>query len=344
MKIIFVVPELYNCGPVNVVLNLVKVLHRENEIRVVSLKKSNRNSMVSEFLEYCKMGVMEDITKLSNNNLINYFKGFDIVHSHGYYPDKIVGSMELNAKKISTIHCMFYKDYPKEYGYVKGFFGAYLHYNVFRKNTFSAVICCSDSVKINFLKHVNISNIYSINNGVDHTKFNRSSIVNVDLKKDLNLVEFKRIFVYSGRLIRRKCVPELIEYFNEKSSPSDVLLILGEGPELSLCKKKAIDKKNIIFLGNVSDPEEYYKISDFVISMSSAEGYPMSIVEAVSSGCFALLSNNESHIEFVEKNQAVSCILDKKSKIPVNTAATNNIYQLSADFMASKYLNIYKSS
>ena len=68
-------------------------------------------------------------------------------------------------------------------------------------------------------------------------------------------------------------------FFNEKQFNNTQLFLLGEGVEETICRKKANNNPNIIFLGFRNTPEKYYQIADYVISTSSAEGYPMSILE-----------------------------------------------------------------
>ena len=75
--------------------------------------------------------------------------------------------------------------------------------------------------------------------------------------------------------------------------------------------------------------------------MSSAEGYPMSIIEAVSSGCYALLSNNNSHLEFIKYKGNATLICNFNIKL-VEKRKINNKF-LSSSIMACKYMEFYKS-
>ncbi|HHB1599825.1 TPA: glycosyltransferase, partial [Acinetobacter baumannii] len=161
----------------------------------------------------------------------------------------------------------------------------------------------------------------------------------MELRKGLNFDVYKRIYIYAGRLIRRKRVPELIDLFLIKAQHDDLLIILGDGEELDKCKERAA-QGNIKLIGNVDNPEFYYQISDFVISNSSAEGYPMSIIEAVSCGCFAFLSDIEPHREFVSNNPQVSCLLDVWDECKV--LSEESVEHLSARVMALSYLNVYE--
>ncbi|MDX7881733.1 glycosyltransferase family 4 protein [Acinetobacter nosocomialis] len=343
MNIGILLPEIYNCGPVNVALNIVKELSKlENvDIMVISLRPLKNNETLDFFKKYSSLGVYA----LNENNYFKDLKNIalhlDVIHSHGFYPDKLVSKLDGNIKKITTVHCMFYKDYIKEYGIFKGFIGALSHFRILNKGRFDTIVGCSLSVRYYCEKHLNNKiNINYILNGVDQTRFYKLSAgKRMELRKDLNFDVYKRIYIYAGRLIRRKRVPELIDLFLIKAQHDDLLIILGDGEELDECKERAA-QGNIKLIGNVDNPEFYYQISDFVISNSSAEGYPMSIIEAVSCGCFAFLSDIEPHREFVSNNPQVSCLLDVWDECKV--LSEESVEHLSARVMALSYLNVYE--
>ena len=343
MKICYIVPEVYNCGPINVVKNLISVLSVSHEIGLISLRGGRDESLNNFFSNICSLGfydfkksinLKDDILKIANK--------FDVIHSHGYYPDKILSCLDVDVKKISTIHSMFYQDYPKEYGFLKGIIGAFIHFKVFKKNKFDHIIACSKALADYFYDKTKLNNISFINNGVDQSLFFPLDPVSKNNRlNEVGFHNYKRTFVYSGRLIRRKRVPELINFFVNNANSDDLLIVLGEGEEFDDCKK--IAKNNIIFLGHVNNPEYYYQISDFIISNSSAEGYPMSILEAASCGCFAILSNIKPHVEFVENNPDISELLNNFNFNDVVEINSNYSFsELSSLSMAKKYLDFYK--
>ncbi len=342
MNIAIVVPSLIRCGPINVALEIIKNVNRSQKeiyFTIVCMNKNFDESLITWIHSQNLAGIvfLSDITL----HLETFFKKFDVVHSHGFYPDKLLSELKIQVKKISTIHCMFYKDYPKEYGLVKGYIGAFLHMKILKKGNFDYIVGCSKSVGEYVYSNTKLDNIVHINNGVDQSLF--FPLDEVSKRKRLIKMGFnnyKRIFTYSGRLIRRKRVPELIDYFSKVAKPDDLLIILGDGEELDCCKKKS--KDNIFFAGHVNNPEEYYKISNYIISNSAAEGYPMSILEAVSCGCFALLSNIQPHIEFIESNPNLSKLIGDFDFHNEDEKFLNNSFsQLSSSLMANKYLDFY---
>ena len=117
--------------------------------------------------------------------------------------------------------------------------------------------------------------------------------------------------------------------------------MLGDGKEDIISKEKAKDIPNILFLGFCDTPEKYYQIADYVICLSSAEVYPMSILEAVSCGCYAYLSDIPSHKEFLNNNPTCGDLIENISENNISKNRNTNFYNLSAEKMADEYTKIY---
>lgn len=339
MNVGVLIPRLVSCGPINVALSIIKSLNSCEKINftIILVHSSNNDNILCDFLRL-DMGVsvliLDEKDKLKS--LSDICKKLDVVHSHGFYPDKLLS--KINIKKITTVHSMFYKDYVNEYGYLKGFIASFLHFRFLKKGDFNYIVGCSKSVSSYIHKFIFKDNIEFINNGVDQNIFHKVNFsIKMERRKKLKIDGYSRVFLYSGRIIRRKRVPELIDIFKKNFSDNDVLLILGDGEELNECKRKG--DGNIIFLGSVKNPEYYYQCSDFIISNSSAEGYPMSIIEAVSCGCLAILSDISPHREFIKNNSSVACLID-------NICFMNEKFDykaLSSEAMSLKYYNLYLS-
>lgn len=336
IKIGFLIAEIKNCGPVNVVFSIIQNMDlNKYEVMLISVRENN--SGYKDIIgDRCCLGIYS----LENHSLEDLTKNLDIIHSHGYYPDKQVANLkDNNVCKVTTIHCNFFKDYIQEYGFIKGVIGAFFHFYYLRKGFFHFYIACSYAIKKNIDLYLDEKRTLSINNGVNQEVFIPISEEEKQRRKrELKLTSYDKIFIYSGRLIRRKQVPELITYFSQNITDNSVLLIMGEGEELEKCKELASDK--IIFLGHRNNPQKYYQVSDFVLSMSNSEGYPMSILEAVSCGCYAFLSDIPSHREFIKFNKDKADFIDKLSSEKVNKLS--NLDELSAKKMTKKYEILYR--
>lgn len=119
---------------------------------------------------------------------------------------------------------------------------------------------------------------------VDNTfSYRKNSLLRVSVKQKTSrqfLLDMNQYFLYVGRLVKYKKVDLLVETFNELGLP---LVIVGVGSEQYKLKSKS--KKNIIFLGKVSDdelPKIYENAKAFL--MPQDEDFGITAVEAQSYG------------------------------------------------------------
>lgn len=360
MKIIFFVPRIENCGPVNVVLNIVKELcsYPNISITIISLRRQNNGSAEDYSLKFKEANV-EDIIYLDQysmpfKNLLDLNKivrNADVIHSHGFFPDFYTSLITKKILKISTAHCIFLRDYQSTYGRFKGSTFAFLHHMVYLNPSFNNLIGCSENVEKYLLK-TNIFNrnkISTIQNGVNHNSFfklnNKIKLNNRQkLLTELEIPQHtcSNILIYSGGLTRRKRVPELIDWFLDLPSNDNILLILGDGEEREKCEKATKNANNIFFLGFVNETSPWYQIGDYIVSNSSLEGFPMSILEGMSCGCKALLSDIPAHKEVIKYFPSLAMPLSKDFS-GFNDVKTSEIElsHLSSSRMAKQYLSIY---
>lgn len=357
MKICFFVPKVKNCGPVNVVINLIKefVRYEGVQVQLVAVRGSIIESDYSRLFK--KLGVsdvvsldglsfLEKIRKL--NSIID---GVDIIHSHCFFPDLFVSLLKnKKAKKVSTVHCCMFSYYVQEYGRLEGLLAATVHHLILGGARFNSVIACSESLE-SYLLRFSIKkkeNIRFVCNGVDHDVY----FTITEEEKNINRVVLgiendAMVYVYCGRLGKGKRVPELVKLFVKKmNKDSDLLLIIGDGDERGRCEEMAKGSENVRFLGFVSDPVPYYQVADYVLSNSSAEGYPMSIIEALSCGTLAYLSDIEPHNELMRKYPNLVFPLESiknknKDKVFSKEDFDIEIKGLSSKKMAEEYYDIY---
>ena len=359
MKIVYFVPRIENCGPVNVVLNIIKEISSNTDISITLLSLRKEKNTKEDYISVFKENGVEEIIYLSEyrtplhkllflNKILN---DKDIIHSHGFFPDLYSSLVLKRLYKITTAHCIFLKDYQLTYGRFKGTVFALLHHMVYLNPSFNHLIGCSENVEKYLLK-TNIFNrnkILTIQNGVNHNYFFK-----LDNKIKLNnrqklLTELKTpqqtyssIHIYSGGLTRRKRVPELIDWFLDLPNNDNILLILGDGEEREKCEKAAKNANNIFFLGFVNDTAPWYQIGDYIVSNSSLEGFPMSILEGMSCGCKALLSDIPAHKEIIKYFPSLAMPLSKDfSKFNYVKPNEIELSHLSSFRMAKQYLNVY---
>ena len=126
------------------------------------------------------------------------------------------------------------------------------------------------------------------------------------IEKKIKKNNFDIVFV--GQISIRKGLHYLFEAFNHIKSNQINLHIIGSKTLDSNFLKKLINKKkreNVYFYGHKSHNEinEIINNSDLFIMPSIEEGMALSIMQALSSGCPVLITENTGAKEFVEKNK-----------------------------------------
>lgn len=303
LKIVFVTNYIVKNGPGNVILNLISNLdNTKYEIALITLFEGNDAEVVKDLRN---KGVrVYECTTLSRAKCIlgKAFEfeeivrrgNFDIIHSHGFIGDILSSRLPQPIKKITTVHGNLYEDYLDTYGYAKSRVFIALHLAALKK--LDKCVCCSKSVYQAMGKK--LGNAIYIRNGIQPVK-----AYSVVTRKELQLPENARVFLYAGVLNLRKNVSWLIESFVRYHNENEYLLVLGKGDKEAECSEKADD--HVRMLGFQSDPVAYMKISDVYTSASRSEGFSISVLEALSCGLGLFLSDIPSHREVVEMGQDV---------------------------------------
>ncbi len=357
IKILYTVNYLTNGGPTRVVQNLMKRMPREKyEVCILTLLNKNDHKIV-DLVKKDNIKIYSLDFKhnrdifLKRKMIIKKIKEINpnLIHVNGIEMSFVVTNKTLKCKKFTTIHNALYDDYKTSYGIIKGKIIEWLHIRWLKR--FDLNICCSKSA---YEKNKNkIDNIAYVRNGIE---VNSSEGCNrVAMRKTMGINEKDFVYIYTGKLIERKRVKELIRLFEENWTKREKLLIVGDGPLMSECLELA--NENVILVGNRECVEEYLEISDAYISYSEAEGLSISVIEALSFGIPVLLSDIESHREFFEINKEVyigelfnkESFLSKKNELKKKSKGINNesirCFQrnnLSAISMAIGYQKMYE--
>ena len=153
-----------------------------------------------------------------------------------------------------------------------GFFIDILNKSLYRFS--HGIIAQTEYAKEIFLKRYNNKNIFVIHNPIKKIKI------------DSSLVK-ENIILNVGRLVDGKNQHLLIDYFKKINNLSWKMVFLGDGPNLQYLKKLAENyglSSNIEFVGNTNDVEYYYNKSKIFAFVSSSEGFPNALGEAMSAG------------------------------------------------------------
>ncbi len=224
------------------------------------------------------------------------FNGYDVVIS--YY----VGDVLIKNTKTSNV--VYLGGHSREN---IAWQGKVLNYCI-------ATISNSENVQMmwkNEISNARVKFNYILPKGVDNFS---SSDVN---KKDI---------VFAGRLIKRKGVDILIRVFSELNF-SGKLYILGEGPqrrELIVLAKKLGVQDRVIFMGPVSNVEEYFSRALICCFPSrEGEGLMTVVAEAMMSGSCVVTTRGHGSEEIIDNNK--TGILVEPNSIDALSVAMNDL-------------------
>lgn len=112
---------------------------------------------------------------------------------------------------------------------------------------------------------------------------------------------FDRIFVCSASWHRQKRLKENIEFFLNHRNENDVLLILGNNPDV------VVDNKYIVYLGHQTHDMclQIYSIADWFLHLAWLDHCPNVVIEALSQGCPVICTDSGGTKEIVKNNGIV---------------------------------------
>lgn len=305
MKILFLVSTLERTGPTQQLLWLATYLKNNNlDVKILTLSDEPSRSRLRDF-EIEGIPVSSLHQKNRRVSISDYFRlrecilieQPDIIQSQGIRSDFLLSLLESKYVRISTLRNFPLIDYKMAYGPILGRLLAIVHYFSLRRLTW--FFCVSQAVQNNINSRNRAVNCSVIRNGVDVDKFNISPDLRLQARNSFGFSDENRYWVYSGSLIKRKNVPLLIKSWLKlnRELSRNVLVIAGSGPELEYCRKLVSDSKSVIFLGEIDNLNFVYNACDYFISLSLGEGFPNSVLEALSCGLPCVLSDIEPHKE-----------------------------------------------
>ena len=315
-KVVYVITNCKNTGPMNQTLNIIKNLDREmfEPILITLFLEDLGNSVIQRYFDvipetYClgmnKLGALIN-GKKKLKKILERVKP-DIIHGLGMPPYTMSLGYK-NAKHIVTLRNYCYQDYPDKYGKVLGRILAYKDMYLIKKQVRygETFVTCSESLSEIYREKHNL-NFKFIRNGVDIKKYKYADEERRRMMKEkLNIPLDKIIVSYSGQFIDRKDQQFVIEGILESKKAEDIFLVLmGDGVNFEKLKNKYRDFKNILFTGNVTNVNEYLQASDFYVSSSKSEGMPNGVLEAMATGLPVLLSDIQQHLEVLAINENI---------------------------------------
>lgn len=301
IKIVYAISSLVNEGPTRILLNLVRNLDRKHFVaQVVTFRPERENSLIGEFaaagMPVTQLCGGADGPISGSVERIGAFKRLvdtteaDIIHAH--CPRSLftmVASRPRRAKSVYTLHVFPEQQYRIIHGPLKGPLITATSNAMLR--FVDRPIACSESVKDEYIVKKGMR-FPAVNNGIEPVDLQglpqRDQILQAF---GLNPSRYYLLFI--GRLSGEKRIVELVKAF-KKVGLSDVsLIVVGDGPDMSLLRQIASEKVHL--MGFHSDIRPFLAASDCYISPSSTEGLANSLLEAMSAGLPGLLSEIPSH-------------------------------------------------
>jgi len=283
-----------------------EVINGVTVYRVSSIRKEQSVCQTHEMLSYC-YSAYRFLPKLLRDNK------YDICHTHFIIPTGLVSYFYRNKLPyIITSHGSDVPNYnPDRFGFQHKLLNPF--WKTIAKNAE-----CITSPTI-YLKNLILENIDSKDYG------NKIQIIPNGIYTEYFTPQKKenKILVVT-RLFERKGVQYVIEAM--KDIKNYELVICGDGPYKEQLKQQIskLNHKNIHLLGYVSYEQlknEYETSSIFVLS-SSAENFPVVLLEAMASGC-AIITSNISGCPEVVGDTAL--LVDPKESEEIKEALTKFI-------------------
>jgi len=274
----------------------------------------------------------------------------DVIHSHLAIPLGFIASMQLGkAPRLVTCHgsdCTLPIDKPLYRPFVRC---------ALRKA--DRVVAVSDYIRR-----------LAVSLGADEDRTERLYL-GVDVERFKPLGDVHRLRERSGvppdktvigtlsRLVPEKHVEELIYAAREVSSRMDAFFIIGGGgPQLSRLKglARSLGIENIMFSGDVQEPEVFHRLLDIFVLASVREGLSISLQEAMASrcvpvaadacGCRELISDGENG--YLYKPGDIEGLADEILKAAENPdmggrARETIVEGFNIDRSAARYVEIY---
>lgn len=295
-SIYILLPTVSAVGPINVVFDICAELFSDFAITVLVLGETAMRSRRDDFerigINVIRVNIF-DIFKILSSAKVG-----DIFHSHGLRPDLLAFFLSIYYKNkinfFSTVHSKLVDDYCMSYGKLKGIPAAMLHAEVLK--IIPGVISVSDVVG-QYLASQGVGN-RRIFNGIDVNRFSRAS--DFFFRKKIGILEGEKLVVSVGSLSYLKN-QQLIIRALASSGRKDIKIYFLGGDSLKGELFKLASQLNLLdqvfFTGMIPNVEEYLGVADYVISASQTEGLPCAVLEAISAGCVAILSNIKAHLE-----------------------------------------------
>lgn len=134
-------------------------------------------------------------------------------------------------------------------------------------------------------------------------------------RRALDINDRHLVLAYIGRISKEKNLKILIKAFLDLEMPirkNLKLLIVGEGEQLNELKSSVHLSDEVLFLGHRTDIGQILSLSDVFVLPSLTEGFPLSLLEAMSFGK-AIIASNIPAIKEILDDEKEAILFDPRS-------------------------------
>lgn len=211
----------------------------------------------------------------------------DVVISHGILCNIITVFFKKKYKVVLVEHGVPFRLVPSSASLSN--FLLFFNKRIYKK--VDRFVAISDLIRSNYIEkfHIDPTHIHKIVNPVDAVKINHLKAEDVE-PEILLLTQQHKVLVTACRLIEQKSIHTIIEavkYLADNGRNELKVLIIGDGPlkneHNNLIIKYGLQQQ-IIMTGFRSNPYKYIDRCYAYLSASIYEGYPVSLIEAISLG------------------------------------------------------------
>lgn len=314
MKVVHVIDSGGLYGAEIMLLSLIEEQKKLGmDVEVVSIGTINQHEKELE-TELKKQSVKTHILRMSSipsfsqgKNVLDICKNVkaDVVHSHGYKGNILLGILPKASRKIPVVTTL--------HGYTKHKFFSKMTLNQIADKIcvrfLDAIILVSPTInsQIN-LKGVK-NKVFVIPNGVTELSPAATEISNA--KESVSNFTLGSI----GRLCKEKNYSFLISMMPEilQHVPTAKLIIHGEGEERQLLENevKRLNLDAQVFLpGYLKNPHTFLESIDLYVNCSLTEGMPITILEAMRAKCLILASNIQANKFLLDRNYKLKMLYE----------------------------------
>jgi glycosyltransferase involved in cell wall biosynthesis len=345
MKIAFIVPSLASRGPILVVKNIISLIINRADVDVYY------------FDDIVEINFDCPTYKINISDRIDFNK-YDIIHSHGYRPDKYVwkNRKKIGSITVSTVHPDIRIDLQYSYNIVVSWIFRWIW--LFFINSHDKVVVLTKSIMNSYYSHyISKKKLTYIYNGISLNKEKRHSLIDENDKKLLETAreKEKKIIGANAVLTMIKGLQYIISIL--PVIPDYVFCILGDGKErkkLSRLAKKLRVSDRCFFLGFKKNATAYLRYYDVYAMPSISEGFSLALTEAAFSKKSCICSDIAVFREIFTDEEVTFCNPKNKQSLKkaIEEAYTmrsqkgENVYKrvinnYTTEIMGERYFNLY---